>query len=140
MCSVLCQIFLRERTRHEGYFSKQTNIWSLPVYGNRECVNYQQLKSVRTLLKITRLAYRKSYLVIICNSHDQLTKSEIMSSWSQFEHCSKSLVYPIGSHIWPFLGPNSHEKLTKYEIRLLLFVSIWFYLSLFGPNTNLVHI
>ena len=25
---------------------------------------------------------------------------EIMSSWSWFEHCSESLVWPLGSHIW----------------------------------------
>ena len=29
---------------------------------------------------------------------------------------------------------NSHEKLTKYEIRSLLFAPIWFYLPLFGPK------
>ena len=28
------------------------------------------------------------------------TKSEIRLSWSRFEHCSESLVYPIGSHVW----------------------------------------
>ena len=34
-------------------------------------------ESVRTLLRITRIAHRKSYLVIICpNSHANLTKSE----------------------------------------------------------------
>ena len=36
---------------------------------------------------------RKSYLVITCpNSYEKFTKSEIRSSWSRFEHCSKSLV------------------------------------------------
>ena len=40
-----------------------------------------ELKSVQTLLKITHLASRKSYLVIICpNSYEKLTKSEIKSS------------------------------------------------------------
>ena len=35
----------------------------------------------------------QSYLIIICpKSHEMLTISEIMSSWSRFEHCSKSLV------------------------------------------------
>ena len=64
--------------------------------------NYVKLKSVRTLLRITRLANRKSYLIIICpNAHEKLTKSEIMWSWSQFEHFSESLVYPIGIYIWP---------------------------------------
>ena len=40
---------------------------------------------------ITHLASRKSYQVsfIICpNSYEKLTKSEIKSSWSWFEHCS----------------------------------------------------
>ena len=47
-------------------------------------------KSVQTLLKITHLA---SYLIIICpNSHEQLTKIKIRSSWSRFEHCSESLI------------------------------------------------
>ena len=34
------------------------------------------------------------------------------------------------------IGPNSHEKLTKYEIRSLLFALIWFYLPLFVPQKN----
>ena len=43
--------------------------------------------------RITHLAHRKSYLVIICpNSHENLTKSEIWSSSSRFEHCSESLI------------------------------------------------
>ena len=54
---------------------------------------YVKLESILTLLRITHLAHRKSYLLIICpNSHEKLTKSEIMSSWSWFKHCSESLV------------------------------------------------
>ena len=61
--------------------------------------NVIRSKSVKTLLKITHMASRKSYLIIIGpNSHKTLTKSEIMSSWSQFKHCSKSLTRPQG--IW----------------------------------------
>ena len=42
------------------------------------------LESVQTLLKITHLATRKPYLVIICpNSHEKLTKIKIRSSWTQ---------------------------------------------------------
>ena len=45
------------------------------------------------LCQIAHLAHRKSYLVIICpNSHGKLTKSEIMSSSSRFEHCSEPLI------------------------------------------------
>ena len=52
-----------------------------------------KFKSVQTLLKITHIAHRKSYLVIICpNSHEKLTKNKIMSSSSQFKHCSESLI------------------------------------------------
>ena len=38
------------------------------------------------------------------HSYEKLIKNEIMSSWSRFEHCSKSLVQPIGSHIWSLLA------------------------------------
>ena len=60
---------------------------------------------------------RKSYLVIIClNSHEKLTKSEIRSSWSRFQHCSESLVWPHTKSYLLIICPNSHEKLTKSEI------------------------
>ena len=37
--------------------------------------------------------YEVILLVIICpNAYDKLTKSEIMLSWSRFEHCSKLCV------------------------------------------------
>ena len=53
-----------------------------------------KLESVRTLLRITRLGYRKLYLVSIGpKSHAKMTKKQIlMSSWSRFEHCTESLV------------------------------------------------
>ena len=39
------------------------------------------------------IASRKIYLVIILpNSYQTLSKSKIRSSWSRFEHCSKSLL------------------------------------------------
>ena len=44
--------------------------------------NYVKFKSVRTLLRITHLTHRKSYLVIICpNSHEKLTASVIRSNY-----------------------------------------------------------
>ena len=47
----------------------------------------------REIFQRPPLAHMKSYLLIICpNSHWKLTKSEIRSSWSQFEHCSESLI------------------------------------------------
>ena len=43
--------------------------------------------------RITHLAHRKSYMVIICpNSHEKLTKSEIRSNSSRLENCSESLI------------------------------------------------
>ena len=49
-----------------------------------------------------------------------LTKTEIMSSWSQVEQYSNSssqfkIVRHIGSHIWSLFAPNSQEMLTKTE-------------------------
>ena len=76
-----------------------------------------QLKSVRTLLRITRLAHRKSYLVIIClNSHEKLTKGEIRSNWSRFKHCSESLVYPIGSPICSLFTPIHMKSWPKVKL------------------------
>ena len=65
-----------------GLFSKDP-----PIYPNTHTVdqyqNYVKFRSGQTLLRITHLAHRKSYLVIICpNAHEKLTKSEIMSSSS----------------------------------------------------------
>ena len=42
------------------------------------------------------------------NLHEKLTNIEIMSSWSRFKHCSKSLAQPIGIHtfhIWSLCIP-----------------------------------
>ena len=42
------------------------------------------IESVRTLLRITHLAFRKSYLAIVSpNAHANLTKIKIRSSWSR---------------------------------------------------------
>ena len=91
---------------HIGTFFKRSTY--LPQYTYKVYQNQNQVKfrSVQTLLRITHLAHRKSYLVIICpNSHEKLTKSEIRSSSSRFEHCSESLIQPIGSHIWSLFVP-----------------------------------
>ena len=69
------------------------------------------------MLRITRLAPSKSYLVIICpNSHEKLTKSEIRSNSSQFEDCSESLIQPIGSHIWSFFAPIHMKSWPKVNL------------------------
>ena len=51
---------------------------------------YVTLESILACLRITRLAHRMSYIIICPSSHERLTKSEIRSSWSPFEHCSKN--------------------------------------------------
>ena len=91
---------------HFGHFLKRSTYlpqFTWKVDQNRNKVKFE---SVRTLLRITCLGHRKSNLVIICpNSHKKLIKSEIRSILSRFEHCSESLIYPIGSHIWSLLAP-----------------------------------
>ena len=79
------EIFLNKSTYLPQFIWKVDKNW-----------NSVKFNSVRTLLRITHIAHRKSYLVIIC--------------------------------------PNSPEKLTKSEIRYLLFSPILFYLPLFGPK------
>ena len=57
------------------------NTFSFTILGNYEVGS--------TLLKITHLAHRKSYLVIVVpNSHERSPKFDIMSSWTVFKHCS----------------------------------------------------
>ena len=59
---------------HWDFFSKDP-----PIYPNTHTkLTKIKIRSVQTLLRITHLAHRKSYLVIICpNSHEKLTKTEI---------------------------------------------------------------
>ena len=102
---------------HIGTFFKRSTY--LPQYTYKVDQNQNQVKfrSVQTLLRITHLAHRKSYLVIICpNSHEKLTKSEIRSSSSRFEHCSESLIQPIGSHIWSLFVPKHMKSLPKVKL------------------------
>ena len=62
--------------------------------------NWVKLEFVQTLLRITRLTHKKSYLLIICpNSHEKLTKTEIM--WLLFA--------PIWFYL-PLLGPQSQPR------------------------------
>ena len=66
------------------------------------------------------------------NSYEKLTKIEIMSSSSHFEHCSKITHLTHWKSYLVIICPNSHEKLTKSEIRsncLLQFGFIYPYLA-----------
>ena len=79
-------------------------MWTLSAQKIYQTWNYMyvKLESVRTLLKITRLAYRKSYLAII--------------------------------------GPNSHEKLTKYELGLVTICSNLVLSTLICPQNTILSI
>ena len=44
------------------------------------------------------------------SDHSKFTKS-------QFKHCSKSFIWPLGSHIWSLFAQIHNKKLTKIEIR-----------------------
>ena len=73
--------------------------------------------SFQTLLKITHVGSRKSYLVITCpNAYEKLTKSEIRSNLSRFKHCSKSFMQPIGSHYRSLFAPIHMKSWTKSKL------------------------
>ena len=46
----------------------------------------------------------------------KLTKSEIRSSSSRFEHCSESLIWSIGSHIWSLFAPIHMKSWPKVKL------------------------
>ena len=104
--------------------------------------NYVKFKLVRKLLRITHLAHRKSYLVIICpNSQEKLSKSLIRSNSSRFEHCSESLIWPIGSHIWSLFAPIHMKCWPKVKLGQVIICSNLVLSTLIWPhNTIFVHI
>ena len=58
-------------------------------------------------------------MVIICpNSHEKFIKSEIRSSWSRFEHWSKSLIWPLGSNIWSLFATIHMKSSPKIETKI----------------------
>ena len=73
---------------HKWYMGHYWSQFTWQVYQNQ---NYVKLALVPTLLKFTRLASRKSYLVIIGpKDHDIFTKGVTRSSWNRLEYCSES--------------------------------------------------
>ena len=71
------------------------------------------LESDRTLIMITHLASRESYMVInIPNSHTKFTKSEIRSGWSRLK-----IIHPAPKKSYlVIICRNSHDKLTKIKL------------------------
>ena len=74
------------------------------------------------------------------NSHKKLSNINIRSSWSQFEHCSKSLIYPLGSHTCSLFAQFHMDswpkvKLGRHYVPLLgLSTLIWPPIYHFGPD------
>ena len=88
----------------------------------------------------------RSYLAIIGpNSHEKLTKCEIRSSWSRFEHFSKSLVLAVGSHCWPLLAPIHMESWPNMKLgQVIIYHNVVIYhccpyLPIFTPMYLCLH-
>ena len=72
------------------------------------------------------------------NSHKKLSKINIRSSWSRFEHCSESLIYPLGSHTCSLFAPFHMESLPKVKLGSHLCASLRVYLLLFCPQYTIL--
>ena len=59
------------------YNRSKTSKTSSGAGSHEKLIKLGQVESVRTLLKITHLATKKSYLVIICPNSQEFTKIEI---------------------------------------------------------------
>ena len=93
-------------------------MWSFIICDNSKVDpkrNWVKFKSVRTLLRITWLADRKSYVVIICaSSCEKLTKSEIGSSFKSIQILFKiTSIVPRKSYlliIYTYSYDNRHDS------------------------------
>ena len=68
------------------------------------------------------------------NSHKKLSKINIRSSWSRFEHCSESLIYPLGSHTCSLFAPFHMESWPKVKLGSHYLSLLGFIYSYFAPN------
>ena len=70
------------------------------------------------------------------NSHKKLSKINITgrSSWSRFEHCSESLIYPLGSHTCSLFAPFHMESWPKVKLGSHYVPLLGFIYSYFAPN------
>ena len=95
------------------HLASGSHIWSF--FAQNHMLTKSKSRSIAS--KITNLASRKSYIVIILpNSYQKLTKSKTRSSWSRFKHCIESLVYPIGSHMWSLYVPIHIKSWSKAKL------------------------
>ena len=68
------------------------------------------------------------------NSHKKFSKINIRSSWSRFEHCSESLIYPLGSHTCSLFAPFHMESWPKVKLGSHYVPLLGFIYSYFAPN------
>ena len=68
------------------------------------------------------------------NSHKKLSKINIRSSWSRFEHCSESLIYLLGSHTCSLFAPFHMESWSKVKLGSHYVPLLGFIYSNFAPN------
>ena len=68
------------------------------------------------------------------NSHKKLSKINIRSSWSRFEHCSESLIYPLGSHTCSLFAPFHMDGWPKVKLGSHYVPLLGFIYSYFAPD------
>ena len=68
------------------------------------------------------------------NSHKKLSKINIRSSWSRFEHCSESVIYPLGSHTCSLFASFHMESWPKVKLGSHYVPVLGFIYSYFTPN------
>ena len=61
------------------------------------------------------LIWRVIYVTVLF-THKKLSKINIRSSLSRFVHCSESLIYPLGSHIWSLFAPIHMKSWPKVKL------------------------
>ena len=83
--------------------------------------NQVKLELVQTLPKIIHLASRKSHMVIICPNSQSWPKSKL--GWIWFEHCSESLIWPLGSHACSLIVPFHMKSWTKLKLGKVIMFS-----------------
>ena len=58
----------------------------------------------------------------------------VILSWSRFEHCSESLIYPLGSHTCSLFAPFHMERWPKVKLGSHYVPLLGFIYSYFAPN------
>ena len=68
------------------------------------------------------------------NSHKKLSKINIRSSWSRFEHFSESLMYHLGSHTCSLFAPFHMDSWPKLKLGSHYVPFLGFIYYYFAPN------